>query len=215
VRQIAKRREPASLTAHRKTPESNYDNYREKSELRASLVGEQGGLCCYCMERVYANSVSMKIEHWKSQDVYPQFQLVYQNLLAGCKGGEGQPDAKKHCDTSKGNKELKYNPADPAHHVETWIWYEDNGSIRAHDAEFDGQLNTVLHLNLERFKNSRAGVLSAVLAWWRIEKQRVRGPVPKIVLQQKLAHWSSGTPNLAPYCHVVVWLLKNKLAGMP
>ena len=214
MRQITKRREPGSLTAHRQTPESFYDNYQEKDELRVSLVNEQEGLCCYCMERVHADRVSMKIEHWRSQDLYPDLQLVYQNLLAGCKGGEDQPDEKKHCDTSKGNKDLKYNPADPSHHIETWISYEFDGSIRASDPEFDGQLTTVLHLNLDRIKNNRVGVLNAVLEWWKIEKQRVRGPVPKALVQEKLAYWSSGKPNLTPYCQVAVWWLRSKLAGM-
>ncbi len=214
MRQIAKRREPPSLTAHKKTPESDYDNYQEKDELRASLVGEQAGLCCYCMERVHADRVSTKIEHWRSQSRYPELQLIYQNLLAGCKGGDDQPDEKKHCDTSKGNKDLKFNPADPAHHIETWIRDEFDGSIHASDPDFDGQLNTVLNLNLKRIKNNRIGALNAVLTWWRIEKQHLRGPVPRTEFERKLAYWNSGTPNLIPYCQVAVWWLRDKLAGI-
>jgi uncharacterized protein (TIGR02646 family) len=214
VRQIVKKREPASLTAHRQTPHSDYDNYRNKNDLRASLVGEQAGLCCYCMERVYADRVSTKIEHWRSQSDYPKQQLSYQNMLAGCKGGDDQPDEKKHCDSSKGNQDLKFNPADPAHHIETRVRYELDGSIHASDPEFDGQLNTVLHLNLERLKNNRAGVLSAVLTWWRMEKQRLQGPVPRAEFERKLEHWDAETPNRIPYCQVVVWWLRERLAGM-
>jgi len=52
VRAITKRQEPASLTAYRKTPDSDYGGYPVKDELRRSLVTEQRGLCCYCMSRI-------------------------------------------------------------------------------------------------------------------------------------------------------------------
>lgn len=38
MRTIAKGAEPASLTAHRKTPHSDYGNYAAKDELRNALV---------------------------------------------------------------------------------------------------------------------------------------------------------------------------------
>ena len=61
MRQIVKQQEPASLTAHRLTLHSGYDNYAQKQDLRDALVGEQGALCCYCMGRIRAGGESMKI----------------------------------------------------------------------------------------------------------------------------------------------------------
>ena len=52
MRAIVKTQGPPSLIAHRQTPHSDYDNYPDKDEARQELVGEQRGLCCYCMSRI-------------------------------------------------------------------------------------------------------------------------------------------------------------------
>jgi uncharacterized protein (TIGR02646 family) len=214
VRQIVKRQEPASLTAHRLTPHSDYDNYRAKDELRGALVGEQGGLCCYCMERIRADAQSTKIEHWRSQANYPEDQLKYLNLLGGCKGGDGKPLDLQHCDTRKGDADIQWNPADPTHHIETRITYALDGSIRANDPGFDAQLNDVLNLNLPRIKNNRKSVLTALLDWWRRERNRLRAPVPKLHIEREIGHRTRSAGDLTPYCQVAVWWLQEKLARM-
>ena len=144
MRAISKGREPVSLTKHRKTLYSDYDNYRAKDELRNSLVSEQRGLCCYCMGRIRPESESMKIEHWRCQEHYRDEELNYGNLLGACLGGHGRPPKLQHCDTKKGDSDLLWNPGDPAHHVKTRIRYEPNGAILSDEAEFDRQLNDVL-----------------------------------------------------------------------
>ena len=214
MRQIVKQQEPASLTAHRQTPHSNYDNYPAKEELRAALAGEQGALCCYCMGRIRPDLASMKIEHWQSQTNHPDDQLTYQNLLGGCKGGEGQPVKQQHCDTRKGNADLRWSPADPTHHVETRIDYGVDGTIRANDAEFDAQLNDVLNLNLPQIKNNRKSVLSALLDWWKAEKARLKASVPKEGIEREIKRWTHPEHELIPYCQVAVWWLNQKLARM-
>jgi uncharacterized protein (TIGR02646 family) len=215
VRQIAKRPEPPSLTAHRLTPHSDYDNYREKDELREALVGEQGALCCYCMQRIRVAATEMKIEHWRSQSGFPAQQLSYRNLLASCLGGHGQPGHLQHCDTKKGDQDLRWNPAEPAHHIETRITYALDGAIRADDAAFANQLNDVLNLNLPQIKNNRKGVLTALLDWWKTEKNRLNGPPPKERIEREIDQRTNGAGNLLPYCQVAVWWLGQKLARMP
>ena len=119
MRGIAKGAEPASLTAHRQTDHCDYDNYQDKPALRHALATEQRGLCCYCMGRIHNGPETMKIEHWHSQSQYGGEQLSYRNLLGACLGGHGQPSKLQHCDTRKGYLDLEWNPADPAHHIET------------------------------------------------------------------------------------------------
>jgi hypothetical protein len=63
MRNIQKGSEPKSLTEHRCNTHSDYDNYADKEDLRVSLVKEQRGICCYCMQRIRSNSDDMKIEH--------------------------------------------------------------------------------------------------------------------------------------------------------
>ncbi len=214
MRAIVKGPEPASLIAHRKTPHCDYDNYGPKGDLRHALITEQRGLCCYCMGRIHNGPATMRIEHWRPRANHPTEQLNYKNLLGACLGGHGQPARFQHCDTRKGNRDLQWNPADPAHHIETRVRYELDGSIHADDAMFDDQLNQVLNLNLPLLKNNRKGILNAVLDWWKREKARIGGPVPRARFVQERDRHIADNGELVPYCQVVVWWLGQKLARM-
>ncbi|MCP4108200.1 MAG: hypothetical protein GY749_22095 [Desulfobacteraceae bacterium] len=55
MKYIKKGNEPDSLTEHRSHPCSTYDNYQRKDELREYLAGEQGNICCYCMQPIEPN----------------------------------------------------------------------------------------------------------------------------------------------------------------
>ena len=214
MRAIAKGPEPPSLTAHRQMDYSDFGNYADRDALRHALVTEQRGLCCYCMDRIHNGPTTMKIEHWQCRSRHPDKQLTYRNLLGACLGGNGQPPRLQHCDTRKGDRDLRFNPADPAHHIETRLRYEADGSIRSDDEEFDRQLDEVLNLNIRFLKNSRKGVLDAILDWWRREKRRLRGPVPKARFERQRNRRIDGVGDLEPYCQVAVWWLEQRLEGM-
>jgi len=209
VKAITKGPEPTSLKAHRLSPNSNYDNYAGKDDLRHALVTEQRGLCCYCMCRIRNQSTAMKIEHWQCQAHHTAEQLAYRNLLGACLGGHGQPGHLQHCDTKKGDLDLRRNPADPAHRIEARVRYEPDGTIRADEASFDNHLNDVLNLNLARIKNNRRSVLTALLEWWRTSKR----PVPRARIKREIAKRTNTAGALTPYCQVAVWWLRAKLAG--
>lgn len=213
MRAISKGAEPPSLTAHRQTPHCDYDNYPDKAALRQALVREQRGICCYCMGRIRNDPTAMKIEHWRCQRNHQGEQLNYRNLLGACLGGDGLPARLQHCDTRKGDQNLKWNPADPNHHIETRIRYELDGRIRSNDKEFDAQLEDVLNLNLPFLKKSRVGVLDAVLKWWRHEKGRLHGPVPRARFEAERNRRINGTDDLAPFCEVAIWWIEPCLSG--
>jgi uncharacterized protein (TIGR02646 family) len=213
MRAISKGPEPRSLVEHRANPHSDYGNYADKDGLRTALVRDQRGLCCYCMTRVEATGTGMKIEHWRCQSRHAELELAYSNLLAACLGGHGQPEDKQHCDTRKGERDLKFNPADPAHRIEQRIRFESDGTIASGDVDFDAQLNDVLNLNLPLLKNCRKGVLTAILDWWKSEKARLRGPVPTEQLIRKRARCAGdGAGQLTPFGPVAVWWLDQRLA---
>lgn len=214
MRQIVKAAEPVSLTTHRQTPHSDYDNYAPKDDLRHALVTEQRGLCCYCMGRIHNGPATMKIEHWRCQSRHRGEQLDYRNLLGACLGGNGQPAHLQHCDARKGDSDLRWNPADTAHHIETRIRYELDGSIRADDAAFNDQLDQVLNLNLPLLKNNRKGTLDGVLDWWRRERDRGGGPVPRERFVRERGKYIAGNGEIAPYCPVAVWWLGQRLTRM-
>ena len=209
MRAIDKGKEPPSLTTHRGMGHSSYDNYQDKDALRTALVKEQSGLCCYCMKRIHDDRNQMKIEHWRCQAKYPDKQLIYRNLLGACLGGEGRPGHKQHCDTKKGNSELRWNPAEPSHQIEATITYRLDGTICSSDSCFDRQLNDVLNLNLALLKNNRKAAFDEVLKWWKGERQ----PVSRRRLEKKIANQERPGP-LEPYIPVAVWWLQEKFARM-
>lgn len=213
MRAITKGREPRSLIQHRATPHSDYSNYAGTDDLREALVRDQQGLCCYCMNRIEATSEAMKVEHWSCQSDHGENDLAYWNLLAACLGGHGQPKKKQHCDTRKGDDDLKFNPADPTHRIEQRIRFESDGTIASSDDEFNTQLNDVLNLNLPLLKNRRKGVLTAILDWWKSEKARLRGPVPtEQIARERARRAGDGAGPLRPFEPVAVWWLDQCLA---
>jgi uncharacterized protein (TIGR02646 family) len=214
MRAIAKGAEPPSLTAHRQTAHCDYDNYADKDALRHALVSEQRGICCYCMGRLHNEPGTMKVEHWLCQRRHPAEQLNYRNLLGACLGGQGQPSSLQHCDTRKGDRDLQWNPAEPAHHIETRLRYETDGSIRSDDPVFDVQLEKVLNLNIQFLKNNRKAIWDAITQWWRLERARLRGPVPRTRFQDERDRQGAGNGQLKPYSQVAVWWLDQRLARM-
>ena len=211
MRPVVKGNEPRSLTRHRQMPHADFDNYREKDELREALVGEQRSICCYCMCRIRNDRTAMKIEHWRSRRINRDEQLRYGNLLAACMGGEGQPGKNQHCDTKKGNRELRWNPADPGHHdhIATRISYRPDGTMVSDDPEVDRDLNEVLNLNLNTIKRGRRGVLVGVTSWWN----RQRTPVQRGRLEQEIERRKAAA-TAEPYVQVAVRFFEQKLVTM-
>jgi len=156
----------------------------------------------------------MKVEHWRSQANYPGDQLRYRNLLGACIGGQGQPTDFQHCDTRKGDSDLQWNPADAAHAIETRVRYGPDGSIHADDAVFNAQLDRVLNLNLPLLRTNRSSVLDAVLDWWKREKAKLGGPVPRERFERERDKYIAGNGPIAPYCPVAVWWLRQRLGRM-
>lgn len=203
MRTIKKNTEPGSLTAHRKQPNADYDSYKDKETLRQWLVAEQRGLCCYCQSRIRPELDSMKIEHWRCQARYPDRQLDYSNLLGACLGGEGRPNHEQHCDTRKGNQELCFNPADPAHPIEQRIKFLGNGEIASDDEAINTALNDILNLNIGHLVSNRKAVLDAF-------KQRLgRG---KLNAARELQKWDGTQPgDLHEYAQVMVYWLEKRI----
>ena len=211
MRKITKGREPNSLTTHRSTPYGTYDNYRDKGTLRQLLVAEQRGLCCYCMGRIGPDPSAMKIEHWRCQERHEEEQLNYRNLLGACLGGEGQPPLKQHCDTRKGSRDLLWNPAERDHMIEARVGYGADGSIQSTNATFDNQLNQILNLNLDWLQEHRRMVIHAIGEWWRRERRKHQGPVPRERIERMKDKYAAAYGEPTPYCQVAVWWLCRKL----
>ena len=204
MRTIQKNGEPNSLTEHRKQAHANYDNYTDKDALRESLAAEQRGLCCYCQSRIRPDRESMKIEHWECQANNSGRQLDYQNLLGACLGGHGCQEHEQHCDTRKGNADLCFCPADPAHPIERQIKFPGDGRITSDDNDIDTALNKILNLNFSRLVNNRKAVLQAFQH--RLQMGKRLDPA------RELHKWDGSQPgDMEPFSQVVVYYLNKKL----
>lgn len=206
MRAIQKMSEPRSLAKHRDAEYATFDNYQDRAGLQASLVGEQRGLCCYCLSRI-PDVRGMKIEHWHPQSKFCKEQLDYSNLLGACMGGEGQPPSKQHCDTRKGNRLLSRSPANPVHAIEDVIRFKLDGRVDSNDPGMDTELNEVLNLNFAFLKNNRKAVLKA------FTESLGRRAWTVATLEQQLRKWNgeSDAAKLQPYCQVVVYFLRKRL----
>ena len=181
MRVIDKGVEPRSLVEHRATPNSDYANRRimERSRIcETRWSASSAGCARYCMTRVEAKRESMRIEHWRSQSNHANLGLTYSNLLAACLGNHDQPAELQHCDTRKGDRDIRFNPAEPMHRIDQRIQFQADGTIASSDVEFHTELSDVLGLNLPLLKNRRKGVLAGLMDWWSSERARLRGPVP-------------------------------------
>jgi uncharacterized protein (TIGR02646 family) len=213
MRQIIKGKEPGVLLVYRKTEGSTYNGFQSVERmrtLRKSLVSEQGGICCYCMQRIRPTENAMKVEHWHSQKEYRAEQLDYRNMLAACKGNEGQPEDEQHCDTRKGNKTLSRNPANRNDRIEDFIKYLGDGTIESSDPQLNKQLGkNVLNLNRALFVSNRLSLLDAFRKSLPRGKDLKRGD-----LRRMEKDWGRGATGveLQPYCGVVVYWVKKRLA---
>lgn len=141
---IDKGRGPASLIGYKHDLNASFDNLPSeiKTEIRNSLLKEQGYLCAYCMRRIEDPS-EIKIEHYVARN--SENELDYKNLLAVCKGNEGSRKENQTCDTKKGSEVLHINPQKNADILT--ISYTRNGIIKSSNEVYQQDIDNILNLN--------------------------------------------------------------------
>jgi len=131
-------------------------------------------------------------------------QLDYRNLLGACRGGNGLPKEKQHCDTRKSDQDLCFCLTDSAHPIEPHIKFLGDGRIDSDNDSIKTAINDVLNLNLDHLVSKRKAVLDAF-------KQRLgKG---KLNASRELEKWDGSQPGYLPeYAQVMVHWLKKKIA---
>lgn len=216
MRAIIKGAEPNNLTTyraqHNPPGKTAFRDFPDKNELRERLIAEQKGLCCYCMGRIWNDPLRMKIDHWQCQERYQNGRLSYNNLLGAClgrsvsEGDDTRKDKEKlHCDSKKGNHDLKWNPATQSHAIESKIYYLIDGTIKSTDPDFDIQLMAVLNLNIAIMRNNRKAILDTVVLWWKST------PNARQKIQQQIDWRTRDVAEYHPFSPVAVWFLRQKL----
>jgi uncharacterized protein (TIGR02646 family) len=219
VRHILKGPEPQGLRRYRLTPQSAYGNLpREvKDEIREQLAREQGFLCCYCMQRIRAESDAMKIEHWASQTApsTSHRQLEWKNLLGACCGNEGRPPRDQHCDTRKGEAPLTVNPTEER--CEQLVRFLPDGTVESDNPAVQKDLTQTLNLNYVRLKNNRRAVLDSLRE--SMEREYPGATWSKEAMERELAKLQQPDSHgrLSEYCQVAIYWLRKRIGrhGQP
>ena len=222
MKHIIKNKEPNSLAQHRANQPAFFDTLpiAAKDELRNSLLHEQGHICCYCMKRIpeigtleNPLTVGMKVEHFKSQDGFPELQLTYSNLLGACMGNEGKPKKIQTCDTRKGDLELAISPVVLPPNCETLIKYNADGEIFSEDDAINKHLNEILNLNMQTLKNARREVYLQIQNKVETEGKQLKTSQLKLsFFIKEREKWIIRNENrFRPFCMVAVYYLTKKI----
>lgn len=187
----------------------HYDDLdkQTKDDIRQSLIEEQGYICCYCMRRIHLGKGGMRIEHWRSQSRYETEQLDYGNLLASC---DGQIETgKSHCDRSKGDLDITFNPSNPSIDIEASLKYLNDGTMESTDKRLMNDIDAVLNLNLPRLKQNRQAIVRSV------EKRLDKGPGKRSrhYIEELLRAWESADDEgmFQPYSGVALYRIRKRL----
>lgn len=114
-----------------------------KDKIRTSLLEEQEYICSYCIKKLRDGSFQVKIEHYITRT--KDNELYYKNLLAVCKGNEGEFLKNQTCDTRKGNREIKINPQESRDRLT--VSYTNDGKIKSTNKYYQKDFNDRLNLN--------------------------------------------------------------------
>jgi len=214
MKAITKGNEPVSLTQHRANQPAFYKNL-PKDGTRASLLTEQGHICCYCMKRIpeSGKTSGSKIEHYLCQDNHSQEELNYGNMLLACLGNEGSPKRLQTCDTKKGNLSLTHSPSNQTRNIEDLIKYKPNGEIYSSDDIFNTELETVLNLNVKQLKDNRRAIYETVQNRIRNKvKQHKTNTLQKRFLEAEKRKWLNlDNGKYTEFCMVGVYVIDKKL----
>lgn len=152
------------------------DDKDRRIELQKSLLQEQRSFCCYCMCSIRLPlcgvndhaSNRMNIEHFKPKKYFKELSVDYDNLIGSCNRIEYDENDKvqRTCDPKKGKNTFKgvLNPAirDKETYYEMMKLYYNVGRVCSGDKEVDGELNTIININIQALSNARIALFNAL-----------------------------------------------------
>lgn len=117
-----------------------------KKSVKASLMEEQGYICCYCEQRLEIND--SHIEHFQPQHDSAVDALDYSNILCSCQDQlkKGVP---RHCGNLKGDwfdRTFLISPLEPD--CEERFHFNGDGTIRPTNAQDQAAVTTIDKLGL-------------------------------------------------------------------
>ena len=157
--------EPATLKKYRETtPNATYSGFVDAGQfLKKALLSEQGHICAYCNRRISTKlndelKSRIEVEHFLSQEKYPEQDLNYLNMFGVCNGITAEKN--EHCDKSKKSDLLKkIDPRKPE--IDSLLDYSLSGKIMAvansKDVKSDIELLNLNDAFLEKIEKTNNG----------------------------------------------------------
>lgn len=202
---IKKKSIPPSLVKYKKTINASFDSLPKevKDRIRTSLLEEQGYICAYCMKKLKDDSSQVKIEHYVART--EENELDYKNLLAVCKGNEGEPFENQTCDTRKGSQEIKINPQENRDILT--IGYTNDGRIKSTNKDYQKDFDDTLNLNstLELVSLRKSALDSLKRKLYERKAHLTRETIEKIYNKYLEANIKES------YVGILLWCLQKKL----
>lgn len=200
---------PNSLVEFQRDSYSSFDTLPSevKSELRISLLKEQGYICAYCMKRI-EDSSQVKIEHYIPRN--RENELDYTNLLAVCTGNEGSKREVETCDTRKKNTLLNIDPQKESD-IQT-ISYTSLGKIKSSNPNFQEDLDNTLNLNYDKgylISNRKTTLEVLQKKLHQTFKRLSPQDVEKIYVRYLNEKKSGG--KYTEYVGILLWYLKKRI----
>ena len=206
------------------SPEEAYNKLKGslRSQVRRSLVEEQGELCAYCMCRIPRTDAAPQIKPIIMEHIIPRNPidgrdvgqgLDYENLVAVCHGNKAPRSEKRSsedftCDAHRGNIEFrKVNPCKPE--TLTTIFYTLDGKISATDADVKFDLVDTLNLNCPSapLVAERKSVLDSLIAMINMTKD---DELPEYC-SNVLKAFQEETTQKTPYVGILIWYLQTMI----
>ncbi|NCC32396.1 retron system putative HNH endonuclease [Candidatus Chloroploca sp. Khr17] len=169
-----------------------------RSEVKRSLVREQGGLCCYTGRRISLQGCH--IEHLKPQSACTEHEdTEYDNLLAAHPSSDpGTP----HCAYGAHARTNWYDQHQFVHprrrDCEQRIRYRDNGRVTPHSQDDEGAAETIRRLRLDHseIQQMRKQAIDEALFAKQLSEAQVRRLMTAMDERD-----SNG--NFRPFCFVI------------
>ena len=210
---IDKTKEPQSWMKHRLTDGAGYE---ASSDLRKTLLADQGYICAYCMRRIpvkdNGTDETTRIEHIIPQSSLSREEAMdYRNMVICCPGAIASTSEKEcHCDRHKKENPINFTPLDQ-NFINT-LSYKNDGSIISSNQLFNQEINDVLNLNISMLKANRKAVRRQLIdILGKGKKEWKKSDIEKIL---KVYREKDSSGKKKEYCGVVIDYLTKKLRNI-
>ena len=211
MKYIIKQSEPQELTALRESASEDWQPTFEdlqripKEAVHASLLAEQGYICCYCNMRISADS--SHIEHFKPRSKFPEAELEYENLLASCQL-ETQRREPRRCGMKKRawfHRTLLISPLQED--CESRFRFAADGAIYPANDNDQAARETILRLGLDNDELVRRRVEAIDAVFVDMDKFE-HGEIRRLI---DAFHQRDENGRFEPFCSAITYILQDYL----